>query len=152
MQASDFNPWLETAVADVLESMCFSSTGGDADNESMLDLQQWICGTLQFRGVPNGTFGIGLPPQTALTLAANFLGEDEPDIDPAQTTESVCELANMMCGALLAHLEPKRTFNLSSPVPCCLTGNDPPAADRIARTFVLEEGVVHAWLEITDPS
>jgi CheY-specific phosphatase CheX len=148
MQANDFNPWLETAVATVLESMCFFSTVGEAAEDTVLELPQaWVGGKLNFRGVPSGTFGISFPAHTARTLAANFLGEDEPEIDEAQTSEAVCELANMMCGALLTRQEAKRTFDLSSPVPC-RPDESTGVANRIERTFLLEEGVIRVWLEI----
>jgi CheY-specific phosphatase CheX len=149
MQASDFNPWLKCAVAEVLESMCFVATNGYAEDDSEASCQpDWICGKLDFKGLPCGSFGIGVPPGTGLAIAANFLGEEEQNISELQAKEVICELTNMMCGTLLAHLEPKRTFNLSSPVCHAFIRESSEQADRIAHTFALDEGYLHAWLEL----
>jgi CheY-specific phosphatase CheX len=149
MQANDFNPWLESAVTEVLESMCFVATNGHAEDDSDASWQpNWICGKLDFKGLPSGSFGIAVPPGTGLAVAANFLGEEEHTISELQAKEVICELTNMMCGTLLAHLEPKRTFTLSSPVCHALIRDSSAPADRIAHTFALDEGYLHAWLEL----
>lgn len=153
MQASDFNAWLESAVAEVLESMCFTSTCGEGEMED--SNADWVYSKLHFRGSPNGSFGIGAPLATAQTIAANFLGEDEGDMDRTQAVEVMCEIANMTCGTLLARVEPRRTFDLTTPKLDLYTEQVAGAAggpvDRIARTFTLDDGVLHAWLEIKDP-
>src|SRR5579859_1036033 len=115
MQAIDLKPFMESAVAEVLESMCFISSEGEVPEESGNDLPNWICGELDFVGLTGGTFGIAVPASTASVIAANFLGEEELDLSEKQTTEVVCELTNMVCGSFLAHLDAKQAFTLSPP-------------------------------------
>jgi CheY-specific phosphatase CheX len=149
MQASDFNPWLECSVTEVLDAMCFIATNGYAKNDDEATCQpDWICGKLDFKGYPSGSFGVAVSPRTGMAIAANFFGEEEHTISEVQVNDVICELTNMMCGTLLAHLEPKRTFNLSSPSSHDWLGETTSQADRIARTFALDEGYLHAWLEI----
>jgi len=148
MHASDFDSWLESAVSEVLESMCFTSTCGEGEAETAQ--QDWIYSRLQFSGSPNGSFGIGAPLATAQSIAANFLGEEEEDLTRTQAIEVICEIANMTCGTLLARVEPEHTFSLTTPK-LDLRTEPVDAANRISRTFSLDDGVLHAWIEIKDP-
>ena len=59
MRASDFDSLFETAISEVLESMCFTSTCGEGGEEA--SHEGWIFSKLHFRGSPNGSFGIGAP-------------------------------------------------------------------------------------------
>lgn len=152
MNAIEFKPWMEGAVSEVLESMCFISTEGDATDEDAILQSDWICSCLDFRGEPSGTFGLAVPSATASAIAANFLGDDEAGPNDSQTAEVICELANMVCGSLLAHLDPKRTFDLSSPRPDPTGAQDISDENRISATFTLDEGSIYTWLKIKDPS
>jgi CheY-specific phosphatase CheX len=148
MNAIDFQPWMEGAVAEVLESMCFISTEGEAVEAVEHYQPDWVCSSLRFKGIHNGTFGLAVPPATASTIASNFLGDDEDSLNEAQCAEVICEFANMVCGTLLAHLEPKKTFDLSPPQRHPYGGQGQPGEDRIARTFTLDEGSLYAWLTL----
>lgn len=148
MRASDFENWLESAISEVLESMCFTATFGEA--EGLENEPDWVYAKLHFKGTPSGSFGIGAPLETARVIASNFLGEEESEMDRAQATEVICELANMTCGTLLARMESRRTFDLTSPKSDERTEPVAEDADRIARTFALDEGLVYAWLEIKE--
>ena len=149
MRASDFDPWLESAVAEVLEAMCFLSTDGEAAApESLAWESDSITGRLDFAGAPSGSFGVRTPRRTARLIAANFLGEDEDALSDAQAAEVIGELANMTCGSLLSRVESKRVFELSVPGSEPRGSDGKPGVDRIGRIFVLDEGVLQAWLEI----
>jgi len=147
MQAIDFDAWLESSVGEVLESMCFLSIMGNAPATES-STPEWLSCSLQFTGDPSGYFGVRAPWATARVIAANFLGEEEQELSEQQTVEVICEVANMACGAMLAHLNPKRTFALSSPLRDLAFTERSPAEDGICRTFELDEGMVDAWLEI----
>lgn len=151
MQALDFAPWLEGSVEEVLGSMCFLSVLGMCTEDAWDEPAIWMSGRVDFRGACRGSFGIGVLLGTARLLAANFLGEEDTAPDDVQAAEVVGEVANMICGALLQRVESKLAFSLASPV----CGFDAPAIgagrDRISRTFELDEGVLHAWMEIGQP-
>jgi CheY-specific phosphatase CheX len=148
MQASELKPFMESAVAEVLESMCFISSEGEATDEMGDDRPNWICGELEFSGIPGGAFGIAVPPSTAAVIAANFLGEDEADLSEKQTVEVVCELTNMVCGTLLAQIDSKQAFTLSPPKHVSADTGSPAKSGRIQGTYALDEGFIYTWLEL----
>jgi CheY-specific phosphatase CheX len=148
MQAIELKPFMESAVAEVLESMCFISSEGEATDEQGGDRPDWIRGELKFAGVPGGTFGIAVPPSTAALMAANFLGEDEVDLTDEQTVEVVCELTNMVCGTLLAQMDSRQAFTLSTPRHVLPGTESPVKSDRIEGTYATDEGLIHTWLEL----
>jgi CheY-specific phosphatase CheX len=147
MQAIDFDEWLETSVGEVLESMCFLSIIANAPTTESSGAD-WLSCSLQFTGDPSGYFGVSAPWSTARLIAANFLGEEEQDLSEQQTVEVICEVTNMACGAVLAHLDPTHTFSLSSPLRDLPFTERTRAEDGISRSFELDEGMVDAWLEI----
>jgi hypothetical protein len=51
----------------------------------------------------------------ARSVAADFLGEEEPALSEQQIGEVVCELANMICGSVLSRVESAITFQLATP-------------------------------------
>lgn len=146
MKANDFEPWLEGAVAEVLESMCFLSTMGEASETGALS--NWISSRLDFQGVCSGSFGLCAPHATAQMIATNFLGDDEATLTENQTAEVIGEVANMVCGALLARVESERAFTLTSPEPGIGCTEGMVGADRISHMLALDEGTLQVWLEI----
>lgn len=148
MQAIELKPFMESAVAEVLESMCFISSEGEAADVTGDDRSDWIRGELGFVGLPGGTFGIAVPPSTAAVMAANFLGEDEVDLSDKQTVEVVCELTNMVCGTLLAQIDSKQAFTLSTPKHVLPGTESPVKNDRIEGTYATDEGLIYTWLEL----
>ncbi len=150
MRAIDFDMWMEAAVGEVLESMCFLSTVGQRSDE--LGGEDWIACRLHFVGDPNGGFGVQAPEATSRLIAANFLGEDEQDLSSQQVIEVMFEISNMMCGVILGQLNPKRTFSLSSPVQDSRMSAPELVSDfctdRVCRTYSLDEGMLHAWFEV----
>jgi len=150
MQAIDLKPLMEVAVAEVLEAMCFISSEGETTDEAGRCAPDWICGELDFAGHLSGSCGIAVPPSTAGTIAANFLGEDEIALSAEHTREVIGELTNMICGALLAHLDPKSKFTLSPPRPGQPHQHNSSDSERSYCTFALDEGFISTWLEIRD--
>jgi chemotaxis protein CheY-P-specific phosphatase CheC len=148
MNANDFQPFMEKAVTEVFESMCFITTEGEASEKALPPQHDLVCGKLDFEGVPSGNFGIAIPATAAATIAANFLGEDDTDLTSEQIANVVCELANMVCGTLLASVEPLKKFTLSSPRQECTGIQNSPNIDRVASTYSLDEGYIYTWLEI----
>ena len=148
MQAIDLKPFMESAVAEVLESLCFISSEGEVPDETGNDRPNWICGELDFAGLSGGTFGIAVPPSTASVIAANFLGEEETDLSEQQTVEVVCELTNMVCGTFLAHLDAKQAFTLTPPRHIIADKQFSEKSDRVYGTYAIDDGLIYAWLEL----
>jgi CheY-specific phosphatase CheX len=145
MHAAHFDPLLEGAVAEVLESMCFLSTSGEgalpAPGESA-----WVARSLEFHGPVHGAFGVRVPLDTARLLASNLLGEEGEEVSDEQAGEAVGELANIVCGVLLGRIESQHTFDLSAPR--AVEATPVAGQDRVCRTIALDEGVMMVWLEV----
>jgi hypothetical protein len=82
-------------------------------------------------------------------LAASFLGEDEAMLTEAQPCQTVCELANLVCGSLVSKLENEERFDLEVPqlVPvgsAAAVAPDAPPATR--QSFELENGILTVTL------
>jgi CheY-specific phosphatase CheX len=145
MQTNEFDPLLANATAEVLETMCFMSVIEGAQ-ETLAPGQDWVAAKLAFRGPSTGEFGLHAPLSTARVLAANFLGEEEAQIDPQQAAEVVCEISNMICGSFLSRLGGGQVYDLSHPA------NDPLPAQAQAYTALqmlsLDEGLLQVWLNL----
>ncbi|MBB6147032.1 CheY-specific phosphatase CheX [Silvibacterium bohemicum] len=145
MQPAQFEPLLQDAVNEVLESMCFLSSEDSSANIHHPETEPWVGRRLDFRGPYQGCFGVRTSLNTARLIASNFLGEEPAEITDEQAEEVVGEVANMVCGTLLASVETHHTFDLTSPR--LDDGKAPASLNRIARTFTLEEGELQIWLE-----
>ncbi len=102
------------AAAEVLETMFFTSTLGDAEPTGAA-AADWLSAALSFRGGLRGRLRVRVPRHTARGLAAGFLGVEEAAVTAAQVGQVVCELANMLCGSVLSRLEEGALFELDSP-------------------------------------
>lgn len=149
MQTLQFIPLIESAVSEVLEGMCFISFEGESTAAGSCQ-PDWIYGELDFTGPLNGSFAIAVLPSTAAIMAANFLGEDELALDDEQISDVVGEFTNMICGSLLAHLDPQNDFTLSPP----RSGRDDQqnALSEVHNhnMFQFDEGLIATWLHIRD--
>jgi len=105
---------LEDAVKEVLERMFFleADSGLPADAEAPAST---LAAHLTFEGAPPGSLSVSLPAAAARVISADFLGIAESDLSGRQVEEVVCELANMICGAVLSRVESSSTFRLNAP-------------------------------------
>ena len=107
---------LRTAVDDVLEKMFFAETLGECEIcASGCMAEEKIAASLSFAGEPSGFLLLHMSALAARQIAADFLGLDEESLSPRQTSEVVCELANMICGSVLSRVESAATFQLGGP-------------------------------------
>jgi len=104
---------LASAVGDVLESMFFLDTLGEAGEPPAG--ADTVKVHLSFEGDPPGCFEMRLARRAANAIAADFLGEDAGSLTPRQSTDVTLELANMICGAVLSRIESSATFRLGAP-------------------------------------
>lgn len=144
MPGLDYEVLLEAAVAEVLESMCFLSVNPDISSEEE-SRTIWVNRRVDFRGPTQGSFGVAVKLPTAILIAGNFLGQEPEELTELQACEVVGEIANMVCGTLLAQVDPQAPFHLATP-----RAEEQSIAlpNRITRSFVLDEGALFAWLEL----
>ena len=120
----------------VLETMFFSSIMGDRE---ALPEDPVIGAQVSFHGNPSGCLAIQLSSAAARTIASNFLGaDDEQDLTEEQIGEVACELANMICGAVLSQIESDSTFEIRHPE-LSAPGPESPDATTV-RCFDLDSG------------
>ena len=136
MKPIDFQSLMTSSTDEVLNSMFFVGVEGSGDEPAMAE-SEWIGVRVTFRGPRSGVFGIGAPLPTARTLAANFLGQEEAEMQDAQMEEVFCELSNMICGAFLSRLDGDSVYDLSHP------GRE----DAVSQA---DEGVVCKWLQLDE--
>jgi hypothetical protein len=75
----------------------------------------WISARVSFSGVPAGEMRLLLSANLAAVFAAAFLGIDESEVTGESSNQVICELANMVCGAILSRLHPDSLVALSAP-------------------------------------
>jgi len=74
-----------------------------------------VVARLTFEGNPSGSLSLSVTGAAARSIAADFLGEDEPELSEQQIGEVICELANMICGSVLSRVESNTIFRLGAP-------------------------------------
>jgi CheY-specific phosphatase CheX len=133
---SELENMLEAASYDVLETMCFFAVLGDAD--SMTCTEEQITAKLLFHGDAAGEFRATLDYSAAWSIAANFMGEEPLDIELAHTQAVICELANMICGAVLSSYRKDGLFQMSTPE--IASYEESQSSQAVSRVFELETG------------
>jgi CheY-specific phosphatase CheX len=129
------------AARQVLETMFFTSIMGERKLPPGGPLLE---PRVSFGGDPSGSFGLKLSAGAARAIAANFLGvEDDSELTSAQVGEVACELANMICGAMLSQVESGSTFQISHPR--LVEAQDAPGG-AVERFFDLDNGALGVWV------
>ncbi|HUA63660.1 MAG TPA: chemotaxis protein CheX [Verrucomicrobiae bacterium] len=141
---------LRESVRQVLEKMFFAEPldGGSTALEA-----DGLAVRVAFDGSPSGALVLAITDAAARRVAADFLGEDESSVDSAQTSEVICELANMICGSILSRVESQTIFRLASPT--ILSADHwrfhfEPGCGRVIHTVQLENGSLTASAEIQE--
>jgi hypothetical protein len=148
MNTEQFESILTESCAEVLETMCFASIIGAEEAGTTADTNR-IYSRLSFKGVLHGHFGISAPAVTSNSLAAAFLGLDEDSVTTAQSEQVLCELANMICGAVLSRMDSGAIFELSHPeiVTCYTASAEWP--ETAAKNLQLDRGSIALWLNVS---
>ncbi len=129
------------AARNVLETMFFTSIMGE--RQEPLE-NPGLEALVSFEGDPSGAFGLKLTTNAARAVAANFLGvEDEAELTESQIGDVACELANMICGAMLSQVESGSTFHISHPR---LVDAGSAGAGAVERFFDLDNGALGLWV------
>jgi CheY-specific phosphatase CheX len=107
-------PVVAACTAEVLEQMFFiRALAEGASEEAPPDSR--LAAAVIFHGAPSGQLILQVTTAAARSIAADFLGEDEPVLSEQQVGEVICELANIICGSVLSHVESESTFHLDTP-------------------------------------
>ncbi len=139
MSEQDHSGILRDAAAQVLETMFFTSILGERDAPPE---NPAVDARVSFRGAPSGRFGVRLSGDAARSIAGNFLGaEDESELTAAQIDEVVCEMANMICGAVLSRIESDSSFDIAKPELA-------PAGGALMQSFELDNGALMVSLTL----
>ena len=138
---------LAESAREVLEKMFF------LDLEDLGAAAQRPCGVtaeVTFEGDPPGVFRLDLDLVAARAAAADFLGQDPEELSPEQTHEVVCELANMICGAVLSRVESSAVFRLSTPR-IAPAEEDLPAPAQASFLATVGDGLLRAEIRMEKP-
>lgn len=129
---------LTMAATEVLETMFFASV--DAANEvAGCPDGDRIGASLDFHGACAGRLALSLDRAAAEGLASNFFG-GVGEGGPEEDSQSVMvELTNMVCGAMLSHLDRNSIFCLDTPKQL-EPGEE--ATGEIVRDLTLEDGLL----------
>jgi two-component system, chemotaxis family, chemotaxis protein CheY len=143
---------LEKIGREVLETMAFALI---LTNEtSDLRIENLTSASVNFRGPFNGLFTLTVTDSIMLEIVENMLGSDEePALNGGQINDAIGELANVMCGNLLAEMAgPEPVFFLDAPiVKTNVDGeHDENPGPKAAVRLKLENGWVELKLKITD--
>jgi CheY-specific phosphatase CheX len=105
---------LRESVAQALEEMFFVYDIDEAEPGARASGPELIA-RVDFKGEPSGSLTLRAGLDSARSLAADFLGEEEHAVSAGQTADVFTELANIVCGAVLTRTESYCSFHLSPP-------------------------------------
>ena len=150
--AAKWREGLFLSAQEVLETMFFTPVHGEAERGE--EPREENCGgfarlgvSLDFDGDLRGRFAVSVEPACADGIAANFLGADDPfGLADGQTGQVLCELANMICGAVLSRVQPGGRFDLTHPE--VVNPPKPLGQDQISVAIGLEDGQVRMRLTL----
>lgn len=148
MTKTEIEHALAECAAQVLERMFFVCIHRENEPTASEVDSEWIC-EVGFAGEPSGHLGLGIGRKAASLIAADFLGEDQASLSGLQIGQVVCELANMVCGAVLSRIESGTTFRLDSPrlLPAWRSSG----ADAAVRLVIPEAGILNVIFSAERP-
>lgn len=141
---TDFAAMLGRVSADVLETMFFS---GAVAAECGHD---WVPGAMSVRvnfdGSHSGEMWLTLTPDAVPSIASAFLGLEPQETGEEQQSQVICELANILCGAVLSSLWPESRLLLDAPH---LTAFECAGHGVWHCCLALDEGVLAIWIHLS---
>jgi CheY-specific phosphatase CheX len=140
----DLERELTSAATEVLETMFFTTVEGEQDGVTEVDGDR-IRARLDFRGASAGRLELSMNLESAEELAANFLGSAGQYGTESDSRLVVSELANMVCGTLLSHLNKQAVFCLDAPT---LMQSSEVLEGEVRKTLQLEHGLLQLAFSI----
>ena len=112
-QEAEFTATLGRVSAQVLETMFFSEA------VAVECQHDWVAGAasvrVNFDGSHSGQMWLALSADAVPPIASAFLGLEAEETSPEQCSQVICELANILCGAVLSSLWPESRLQLDAP-------------------------------------
>jgi len=137
---------LDSCCEQVLETMFFAPVLEPADPASSSGAAR-VDTRLTFEGKPSGAFEVDADPGVARTMAANFLGVEESEVNEQQVDEVLAEFTNMTCGSALSSLGCVEYFHLATPR-TSRPVEFAPSINGVRRAFLLENGTLGVCLRV----
>lgn len=110
---------MKTSISDVLETMFFLpvdfSDPGQIDELWGNQKDQIMIAKLNFEGPFSGNAVFYIPQEPALSITADFMGENKEKISDLQVEGTVNEITNMLVGNTFSLYDPQAVFNLATP-------------------------------------
>ncbi len=103
-------------VPDVLETMFFESLAEAPELSVLPPAEPLDTSRVDFDGSVNGYLVLAAPSGLSASLAGAFLALDDQGASAYNIEFVLGELANILCGSALGHLQPDGTFRLSTPI------------------------------------
>jgi CheY-specific phosphatase CheX len=148
--AAEVERLLREAARDVLETMFFATVAEGAVGEPLAEAH--LATRLRFRGAPPGEFRLRISRDAAQAIATAFSGrENESDLAPGEVEQVLCELTNVICGAVLSRLEKDTTFELESPEALAPAPGEAPVSG-VHCPLWLDCGRLDVWLRLETDS
>jgi CheY-specific phosphatase CheX len=127
---------LAESAEETLETMFFLSPVDEPD-PLPAPAEPQVGAELEFEGDPPGRLSLRVTAAAARSIAADFLGEPEEDLSSGQVDEVICELANIVCGAVLSRVESAAVFRLGPPR---IVTPEPPADGAATHRIYIDNG------------
>jgi hypothetical protein len=138
---------IQEVVAESLETMFFTEA------EPMACEHAWLrsarSARLRFEGSHQGEMLLGISAEAVDPIAASFLGLDPLELTDLQRAQTIQELSNILCGAMLSRLWPESRLTLSSPESAAW--EEWPDAGALHRCFTIPEGSVAISVRLASP-
>ena len=125
----DLQVLLEQSVEEVLEKMFFIRSleeGSEAPGPASDAVKVYVA----FEGAATGSLQLRVTRDAARSISADFLGTDDSELTGPQVGEVICELGNMICGAVLSRVDPAGAFRISPPQQIADAQFDAASVDR----------------------
>jgi len=105
----------------IFETMFFISVdlpdNGEDQKYPISKFSSLYRGEIKFQGESeSGQLRFYIPHELILKMARNFMGEEKISPSIYELNDLMGELCNMVCGNFLSYLDPKRIWNISTPV------------------------------------
>ena len=140
---------LVSCAETALEVMFFTATVAPAESFENMPADA-IRARVDFLSKPCGYLEAAVGRFTASRLAANMAGVEVDELEEEQAEQTVCELANVICGYVLSKSEEDRGFKLLEPRLVSSSNEKQHPAPAVRRRIETECGSI--WLAISLPA